>query len=255
MLFAGIMIDSLMIDRLKKKWAARCLFLLVFAISVCSNIWPLGDSDLSGLTTWLDKYNSNPASLLSADTIVLPVITMGNILYFLFSLAVVVVYIFIAFLYSRIYVGEKSEQSLESSVLSYFKRLPVLIVFFMIIAVPALFLYGINPIVLLCCMPALFFSPILIMLEKQNPIDAIADSYKYTKGAKLSIFWNLLTLYFMYQAAIMLFLSLMPSDSSASTLPGSFFTAYFVLAAGRLCGVFYDRLRIHPVPPAAGPLV
>jgi len=254
MLFAGIMIDSLMIDRLKKKWAARCLFLLVFAISVCSNLWPAGDSDLSKLSAWLVKYNKDPASFLSADTIVLPVITISNLVYFAFTLAVMIVYVFIAFLYSRIYVGEKSEQSLGTSILSYFRRLPVLIVFFMIIAVPALFLSGINPVVLICCIPALIFSPILIMIEKKNPIDAIADSYKYTKGAKLAIFWNLLTLYFMYQAAMMLLLSFMPTDSSAGTLPGSFFTAYFILAAGRLSGVFYDRLRIHPLPPASGPV-
>ena len=254
MQFAGILIDSLMIDRLKKKWVARSLFLLVIAISVCSNLWPLGDPDFSKLISWMEEYQNNTSSFLTADTIVLPVITTGNLVFVFFSIAVLFVYLFITVLYSRIYIGDKSENTLKSSILSYLKRLPVLIVFFLLLFIPALFLAGIAPVVIIVFVPALFLSPLLILFEKKNPFDAITYSYRYTKGAKFSIFWDLLTLFFMYQAAAMLLLSIMPAKSSAGILLDSFFTAYFVLASGRLSGVFYDRLCLHPLPQASNPL-
>lgn len=254
MLFAGILIDSLMIDRLKKKWTARSLFLLVIAISVCSSLWPIGDPDFSKLNTWLKEYYENTSSFLTADTIVLPTITMGNLVFVIFSIAILFIYLFIAVLYSRIYIGDKSEQTLKSSILSYFKRLPVLIIFFLLLFIPALFLAGIAPVVIIVCIPALFLSPLLILFEKKNPFDAITYSYRYTKGAKFSIFWDLLTLYFIYQASTIFLLNIMPAKSSAGILLDSFFTAYFVLASGRLSGVFYDRLCLHPLPPVSNNL-
>lgn len=254
MLFAGILIDSLMIDRLKKKWVARSLFLLVIAISICSSLWPLGDPDFSKLTSWVDEYYKNTSSFLTADTITLPVITTGNVIFVLFSIAILFVYLFIAVLYSRIYIGDKSEQTLKISILSFVKRLPGLIAFFLLLFIPASFLTGIAPVALIVCIPALFLSPLLILFEKKNPFDAITYSYRYTKGAKFSIFWDLLTLFFMYQATTVLLLSVMPAKSSAGILLDSFFTAYFVLASGRLSGVFYDRLCLHPLPPVSNPL-
>ena len=244
MRFAGIMIDSIMIDRLEKRWAARCLFLLVFAISVCSNIWPLGDPDLSKLTDWAQEFSTISAAA-SPETLILPVITTGNIVFFFFSIFIVFSYIFIAVLYSRIYVGEKSGQGLGQSILSYLKRLPILVVFFTVVSIPVGLLSAIIPIILLFVLPALFFSPILITLDKKNPIEAITYSFRFTKGIKFAIFWDLLTLFCMYQLAEWIFSLFLPSGSSAGILLHGFWTAFFVLAFGRMTGVFYDRIRIH----------
>jgi len=247
MFFAGTIVNSLMIDRLEKKWAARCLFLLVITISICSNLWPMGDPDYSNLTTWMDEISSNP-SILSSNTIVLPIITKGNLIYFAFTIAVVFVYILIAILYARIFVGEKSGQRLSQSCLSFLKRLPVLVAFYLLVSIPVGFLSVIVPVLVVFVVPVLFFSPILITLEKKNPIDAITLSYRYTKGVKFSIFWDLLTLFCMYQTAEWLFLLIMPNASSAGILLHAFFTGYFILSYGRMNGIFYDRLLIHPTP-------
>jgi len=247
MFFAGTIVNSLMIDRLEKKWAARCLFLLVITISICSNLWPMGDTDYSNLINWMNEVSSNP-SIFSSGKIVLPIITTGNLIYFAFTLAVVFVYILIAILYSRIFVGEKSGQRLSQSCLSFLKRLPVLVAFYILVSIPVGFLSGIVPIAAVFVVPALFFSPILITLEKKNPIDAITLSYRHTKGVKFSIFWDLLTLFCMYQTAEWLFLLIMPNASSAGILLHAFFTGYFILSFGRMSGIFYDRLLMHPAP-------
>lgn len=252
--FTGIFTDSLMIDRLKKKWAARCLFLLIIAISVCSNLWPLGDPDFSQVTKWIENYYSNPAAYITADTIVLPVITQANVIYVLFSIAVSVVFVFLAVLYAGIFVGDKNGQGMGSSILLYIKRLPVLVAFFLLFSVPAIIIAGISPVLLIILIPGLFLAPILIIFEKMNPIHAVTASFAYVKGAKFSIFWDLLTLFFLYQTAEFLFLSFLSADTNAGILLDSFFTAYFVLAIGRLSGIFYDRLRLHPLPPVASPL-
>jgi hypothetical protein len=142
MLFAGIIIDSLMIDRLKKKWVARFLFLLVFAVSVCSGLWPMGDPDLTKIESWVQSITSN-TGVTAANNLVLPVITLGNVIYFLFTFAILFVYILISILYSRIYVGEKSGQGTAQSVLTFLKRFPILIAFYIILLIPSVFMAGI----------------------------------------------------------------------------------------------------------------
>lgn len=257
MFFAGVVIDSLRIDRLEKKWAARCLFLLVIAISICSNLWPVGDPDFSKFTTWTESFSNTSemyAAILSSNDIALKIISIGNIIYCLFFVAVLFVYVFIAILYSRIYVGEKSGQKLGQSCLAFLRYLPILIVFYIMVSIPVILLNWIGLILLIFVVPALFFSPILITLEKKNPIAALIYSYRYTKGVKFSIAWNLMTLYFMYQAAEWLFFGFLPTASNAVVLLHGFFTAFFVLAFGRMTGIFYDRLHIHPVPPVTAPL-
>ena len=258
MFFAGLIIDSLRIDRLEKKWAARCLFLLVIAISICSNLWPMGDPDFSKFTTWAESFSNTSemyTSILSSRDIALQIISIGNIIYCLFFVAVLFVYIFIAILYSRIYVGEKSGQKLSQSCLAFLKYLPILIVFYIMVLIPVIILNWIGLILLILVVPALFFSPILITLEKKNPIDALIYSYRYTKGVKFSIAWDIMTLYCMYRAAEWLFLGFLPTASSAVVLLDSFFTAFFVLSFGRMTGIFYDRLHIHPGPPVTAPLI
>lgn len=256
MFFAGILINSLKIDQLEKKWAARCLFLLVIAISICSNLWPAGDPDFSKFTEWAGSFSNTSdmyASLLSSNNTAFSIISIGNIIYYLFSLVIIFVYVFIGLLYSRIYVGDKSGQKLGQSCIAYLKYLPILIVFFIMILIPASFLLVI-PVVFVFIIPALYFSPIIITHEKKNPVDALILSYQYTKGVKFSICWNLFMLYIIYQLPQALIISIFPENSNVDTFLYSFFTAFFVLAMGRLNGIFYDRLRIHPVVQKTGPM-
>jgi hypothetical protein len=106
---------------------------------------------------------------------------------------------------------------------------------------------GIFPLIFVFVVPALYFAPVLITFEKNNPIKAIVSSYKYTKGAKFSIFWNILMLLSMYWLSESLFLMFLPVTSSAGILLQGFFTAYFVLSYGRLNGAYYNRLRQDPI--------
>ncbi len=245
MFFAGILIESLKIDRLEKRWASRCLFLLVFAISVCSNIWPMGDSDISRLEEWAQEFSGS--ALEAADSIVLPVITQANVIYIFFVFSIIMIYLLISILYSRIYIGEKSGQGIGKSIAAFFMRLPILLGFFLLVTIPGIVVTSIVPLIWLFIIPALYFSPVLISLEKKNPIDAISYSYRFTRGIKFAIFWNLLTLFCIYQVAELMFYQFLPVGSSAGVFLNGFCTAFFVIALGRMNGIVYDRIRIHPI--------
>lgn len=248
MFFAGIITDSLMIDRLHNKWTSRVLFVFILAVSICTNIWPIGDPDLTKLYNWVTELTALSQAQIAAGTVTLPQISAASIVFVFFTLAVVILYLFVSMLYARIYTGEKSGQGSGRSVAGFFIRLPVLILFFMLVSIPGSFLMMILPLILFYLVPALYFAPNLVSLEKMNPIDALIQSYKSTRGIKFFIFWNMLTLFCLYQSAEWLFLLFLPNASNAGILLHGFFTAYFFLAFGRMNGIFYERIRIHTVP-------
>jgi len=244
---AGILLESLKIDNLEKKWAARSLFLLIFVVYVSALLFPPGDPDFTPFWNWVNNYD--PAKIMAnTDSITLPVITQGNVTYLLFMAAVNFFFVLVALFYSRLYTGEKIGQGMGTSTAAFFRRLPVLLLFFL--------LFGAASVLLSCfyfaflfIVPALFFTPQLIMTEKKNPIAAISGSFTLTKGIKLSIFWNLISLFSLMMIVQWLYLSIIPSNLNASVFLDGFFYAYFVLAAGRLNGAFYDIIRIHPIQP------
>jgi len=247
MRFSSFQVNSLFIDRIGNRWISRGLFLFVLILSIATNLWPIGDTDFSkyfdSLDTflkWMNTY-SNASITVVPTAIVWPVLTAGNVLFLTFSFLMVFVYVLISVIYAHVYVGEKIGLSKEQISKLFLSRLPQLILFFLIIVMLTVFFN----FFFLFLIPALFFAPILIFVEKKNPIDSILYSFRYSSGYKFSIFWNLLTLYCMFSLAEQIVFIILPEGSNAGIFLHGFFMAFVVLAIGRSMGIFYELIRAN----------
>jgi len=243
MKMTGFHVNSLLIDRIEKRWVTRGLFVFAFAISVAYSLLPIGDSDFSKFNVWYDKLSSSDFSSASTQ-IEFPVITMGNVLFLLFTLLAICIFVLVSIIYARIYIGEmivsKTDQSKESS----FVSLPMFIAFFILIIIPLIIMFLFFWFAYIIIVPAMLLSPILILVEKKNIYDSIAYSFKYTNGYKLSIFWNLLTLYCLFWFIESISSFFLPSGNNAGVFLDGFFTAFAALAVGRTIGIFYEMIQL-----------
>jgi hypothetical protein len=243
MRITGFQLGSLFIDRMSQRWLARGLFLFVLCVSVASTLWPLGNRDLSQFYDWLNEYSSMNPSVTAAQ-MTLPTITWGNILYVLFNLFIVCVYLFVSFFYAHVYIGDKAGQKTKQSVGSFISRTPVLIAFYVLFIVPMLVMSMFFWISYLFFIPALFISPTLLLYDKMNIFHSVMNSFRYSNGYKLSIFWNLLTLYMIFMLLERIPYFFIPLESNAGVLLNGFIIAFIVLALGRLLGIFH--VMLHP---------
>ena len=239
----GFNINSLLIDRIEKRWVARGLFVFAFAISVAYYMLPIGDSVFSKISDWADKYSiSNFAS--ASTQIEFPVITVENVLNSLFLILMICVFVLVSIIYARIYIGEKIVQTTGETKKSSLDRLPAFIVFFLLIIIPLIIMYNYFYVAYVFIIPAMLLSPILILVEKKNIYDSIVYSFKYTNGYKLSIFWNLLTLYCLFWFFESISSFFLPAGNNAGVFLDGFFTAFAALAVGRTIGIFYEMIRL-----------
>ena len=146
MISSGVIIESLKIDHVEKKWAARFLFLLIFAAGVCSRIWPLGNPDFSAVTAWIEKVSA--ATEFTPDLMAFPEQIFGNFLYFIFLGAVIFAGVLVSCLYTHMYVVEKTGKGTIVTTLTFFKRLPVLLLFYLLIFLCAGIVFGAFSVIL-----------------------------------------------------------------------------------------------------------
>jgi len=272
---AVILLDSLKIDRLEKRWTARGLFLVIFGIFVSANLWPIGNPDFSSWVTWYDELYKQYETFLYASTetflatpnIGLPATLTGNMLYICFIIAIGFVITMLAFLYTRIYIGDRSGQKITASLGAYFRRLPFLFLFlclYFIFCVVLIFaatitvglifpqitalLYLLIPLALLS---GLIFAPIEITFSNIGPIEALLRSVRYTKGFKFSIFWGLLALFSIFTLTQYVFHQFLGANSGAGILIDGFLLSFLAIAFGRQAGILYDKIKLHPEPDEA----
>lgn len=263
-----------MIDRLQKKWVARSLFFLVFALLVVSIFWPLGDPDMNKLLYFAERSNaimsqhlasiSLEATAASATAAALaggmsslpelPPVPIGNILYLVFQTFIFFCCLLVAYLYGQIYIAEQLVQTVRWGLKSYFRRLPITILFLVVLFIITIFALTIllgtvlgyvflAP--LFYILLALLFVPLVMMTENKNLFDAISYSFRYTKGKKLGIFLHITLLYFAFIFIAGFGEMLFPHSPNAIALLSAFFLTYFVLAFGRLLGIVYTQIRIQ----------
>lgn len=231
-------LESLKIDALSNRWVARLLFLFVFILYSMTRIYPVGDSDFSRVAAWYVRFTEMGA-VYSPD-IGLPKITLGNVIYLGFEVVLIFVFIFIAMLYTAVYLSDKNQMKASAGIIRYIKSLPSLILFVFLLALFFAFPMLTFPPLILLIVPPLFLVPPLIIQKKVNAIDAIMLSLKKTYGLKLSIIIHILALGLLFSALIFLFAIVIDPTFQAFRLIEGFLMAYFVLSFGRLLGVIYE---------------
>lgn len=238
--FLGLAVESLKIDKLKKRWAGRGIFLLVFLVMGLIGLFPPGDPDFSRLYAWVDKYGNNPTLLYSTATPDLPDITIGNVIFVLVSLFVFFVLIMLSFLYMRIYLGDWKGEKIASSISAYLRRgwiaAAFLLILGLILLTTSFFIYILIPVVL-----AFFFlTPAFILYDKRGLIRSTADSVLSSRGFRIPFLLSAFFLLLMYYSFDSICSFALGDYPEAGVLLNAFAIAYLVTAFGRLLGIYYQ---------------
>lgn len=237
----GLAIEALKIDKLEKRWVARCLFLLVYCVNAFILFWEPGDSDFSALMRWAEKY-SDAANYAATEMIELPYISIGNIIFILSLIGLLIFNVLMSNLYLRIYIGDRAGQKIRTSVGSYFQRLPILIIFLFLLSIVLLF-------VQFLILPALFaaavffqFVPAMILYEKKGLVQAIKNSVLRTKGIRFFIILSVATLNLLYSFSNYLISSFLWDYKQAAILLDSLIVTVLCLSFGRMSGIIYSNI-------------
>ena len=100
----GVLIESLQIDKLRKRWVARCLFLLVYFINAAVLFFEPGDSDFSAYNAWVEKLQSLNPEMTALPP--MPLNLMANLLYIFSIIALLFFNMLISYVYTRILIGD-----------------------------------------------------------------------------------------------------------------------------------------------------
>ncbi len=229
-----IALDSLKFYKLKNEWTARILFLIVYALFLAFDLFPIGEP------ISLDTINT---LIQSGSVSNLPLLTPGNILAFASQLALTGVTGFIALIYANCFVMQADDIPDKKAILEAFRGLPKLLgfLFLMLIPIGISSVFAFIPLIFLYF--ALYFAPLLITEAKKGIFQAIISSYQSTKGMKITIFVSQILLYFIMNLPITMFSSIFLSYGYQNTLAEflvlSFLRASYILMGGRLAGNFY----------------
>lgn len=230
----NIVLDSLKFYKLKNENTARILFVLVYAVFLAFYMFPVGvPVDIEAFTN----------ALMDQSAASLPTLSGSNILNFASQIVLTLVTAFFSLIYANCHVMESEGFPDKKAVMSMIRAIPKLAGFLLLMLVPVVVSSVFAFIPLIYLFYALFFSPMLIIEGKRGIVESIMESFKSTKGIKLSIFISQIMLYFLMNLPITLFNTAFyyigNSGTLAEYLVMSFLRAAYVLMGGRLIGNFY----------------
>jgi hypothetical protein len=232
-----IAIDSLKFYKLKNENTVRILFLIVYVLILLSYVVPIGE--ILTVEYLTESIQDNPKDWLSQ-------IRISHLTYFLSTIFLSLITVFISIVYANCLVMEKEGFPSKKAVLTSIRRLPQLLLFFLLLLLPVVIsgLFLFIPLIFLYY--SLFFVPLLITEGRRPIVMAIRESYQLTRGFRLSIFTIQVMLYFILNIPMSLVIATFLAAGSEKTLPEyllmSFFRAAQILITGRMMGIFYFLL-------------
>lgn len=245
--YTGFRFESLKIDTLKARWAARVLFIAIFILSVLPIFSPVGNSDFSELLNWGEKILEQGDSIYSSvDNNSMPPITVGHILYLASGLGYQLLSLFFAMLYTGLYVLNDKFDSPKKILIETCKRIPSIIFIMFLFITPLFFIIATLPFVVLLILPIFYFAPALIYDRKMPGFESMIRSGSITQGYKFSIFFNLMMLSSLNYFVTFLFSLVLEIESKGFALIVAFLEAYMLLAIARNVGVMYQLVTAQP---------
>ena len=245
-------IESFKIDKLGKKWVARCLFLLVYFLNAIVLFFEPGDSDFSALQAWAEKY-SDFSQYAATEVVVYPPISLANMI-FIFSIIALVFADFLASnLYMRIYLGGTIGQSTAISILWFFRRLPVLSLFsvlvsgvlFVILVIFQVIIQFTSILPILSLFYAfLVFIPPILLYDRTFSIQTLIQGLKRTKGKRIFLFLSSTVVFVAYMLLETAIVLLLMDYKEAAVLLIALITTVLVLSIGRMTGILYERIYL-----------
>lgn len=229
-----IAFDSLKFYKLKSENTARGLFVIVYLLYLGFSEFTIGKPiDINALLT----------ALQSGNVTAYPQITILNIYYYASLLAFAVLMTYFSLIYATCFVMEHDGFPGKKGIIASLRQLPRLIGYILILIVPVLISSIFLFIPMIYLYYSLFFAPVLITEGKKGIFEAMIESFRVSRGFKISIFFTQMFIYFLINIPISLFASGFLysgyNNTIAEYLVMSFLGAAQVLITGRMLGNYY----------------
>ena len=117
------------IDDFKRKWLARSLFLILIILGALARLFPVGDSDLSGILNYSEHLMNGDVDYINLDMVEFFKLYGGNILYSMSIILYDFLYICISIITATVVIREKRALSANVKVGTIVGRVILMILF------------------------------------------------------------------------------------------------------------------------------
>lgn len=252
-------IESFKFYKLKDTRLVQGLFLLAFALNFLLIAFPMGDRDFSNLLNYAMALVRQPELLMKPSRL-LPaenatgILTFQNLLFLLgLGIRTLLNGLMVIF-YATLMQVRVADYPREDGIRNYFKKLPSLILFFLLLVVPYIFSFFFIQLPFYILLSFLAFTPLFLIDRGLNMSQAMDLSLTKTYGLKFQMVVAFIILNYIISLPSNLLFSLLGSNGNmiSGALIKSFFQALQVMMAGRLYGLFYTyrtrMLGFNPGP-------
>ena len=234
----ALLFDSFRFHRLRREWAARLLFLICLVVNLPPVLLPLGQG-------FLFLANDTSTDLAVKMTGFLSHFDRMDTLWLAASIVAPLLSLFLALVYANLHVDDLQNRKDGQPVRRTLRALPRLLALFLLVA-------------LLCTIGGIFFiipglilligtclSPLLVTVGRRHTVEAIMESYGFTRRNKFRIaLFDLTIVVSMGIPATLLALPFAAGDvtGAATGAISAFFGAMSWMMLGRLHGKLYHLL-------------
>lgn len=226
-----VTLETLKIYKVKHERTIQVWFILLFALNIGLYYLPVGDKDFSPLLTSLNA--------MAAGETVLPVISTGNWITLGLTAFSSLLNLLFVFFYAALFVGEKADLDLRRIYGGCLKGLPCLLGFLLLMVVPMVFSAFLMFIPLFVFTAMMYLLPLFLMHDRAKLPVALENSFRFTRGLRLTIFVQIFFLSVLLSIPEGLILAIAPDSDLAILLVQSFFLVFQSFVQGRMMGIFY----------------
>lgn len=233
--------EAMKFYKLKSNRAIQVLFIAVFLLNAFMLIVPMGDSDLSPFFTWLTQQQLDTGeNFLRTSPHIEPVLSVGNLLYLLKDVLINSINLSFIYLYGSIMLGDYLEKDVKDAVKTYFKKLPLILLFALLLVIPYFVSISFLLIPYYVLLVRVAFTPYYELEGKHKITKAFSESWYQTSGITLtmvvSIFFQQLLVnmistlvsIFMAPAAISTVMLTALINTLNAIITGRLFTLYYI---------------------------
>lgn len=232
-------VEALKFYKLKQERLVQLLFLLCFALNATSILFPVGDTDFHNLQAWVSRSleldNTTSSNLISYA----PALSGGNLLFLASQAVLLLLNLLFSYFYAAAYSAERDGLPAIKGIKSMFRSLPKLLLYVLLLIVPAFFSLFFLLVPLIIGSLVLLFVPLFIAERKIKLSSAISYSYLLTKHRKVHLFFSFF-LISMFVSLIEQFGRMISGSNNLTwILLASLISALAAMMRGRLIGLCY----------------
>lgn len=231
----GILLESLKFYKLKHDRTLQLWFIILYALNMCIYFLPFVDINFDNFFYFFQQF----AETGKLPTPLTGILSAGNWIFIGLSLLMNLVNAFFGLMYATLFVGELSGMTPGQAVMRSLGALPRLMLLIMLMLVPAILSAYLLFMPLIVFVFMMYFTPLLVTLERQKVSEAMHRSFEATRRQKLFIFAQAVLLSMLVSLPRSLILSFIPASIVAVAAAATFFSVILTFIEARLMGFLY----------------